>query len=121
MKQMGICHKCGQQKIVQDHHIKGYLGDNKDHVVKYCNTCDQLAHIKARKEGRCNLSHEDVNKLSRNSYSRRVNQHMEVSTETMMPYVALREFVVYNKNTGTPVCSTMFQANGGKHLLNIEV
>lgn len=119
MKQYGICTKCGEYKIVQDHHVHGYGGDHKDTVVKYCNSCDQKAHFKARKEGKCNLTHADVNKLSRNSYSRRINQHIEISCETIIPYVVLREFIVYNKNTGTPACSTQFQAAGGKKLLNI--
>ena len=57
MKQMGLCQKCGETKIVQDHHILGYNEDNKDYVVKYCNSCDQKAHLKARKEGKCNLTH----------------------------------------------------------------
>lgn len=119
MNKIGVCEKCGETKNVRNHHIKGYGEENKDYVVKYCNICDQKAHQKAREEGRCNLSHEEVCKLSQNSYARRTHQTINISCDTLMPYVYLRELIVYNINTGKPTCETIFQANGGRKLLYI--
>lgn len=55
MKRMGICQKCGQYKMVHDHHYKGY---DSDEVAPYCQGCDLKAHHKAKKEGKCEIDPE---------------------------------------------------------------
>jgi len=121
MKRNGICQKCGEEKIVRDHHLKGYLGENKDEVVPYCYSCDMKAHHKARREGKCNLPGDETNRLSKNSCVRRSKKSKMISTESMMPNVQLFEHVQVNLNTGNVTVSSCFHANHGKKLKYIEV
>lgn len=64
---MGTCQKCGQYKMVRDHHYKGY---DTDETAPYCQSCDIKAHNWARWEGKCNLSAKEA-KRKRADYYRR--------------------------------------------------
>ncbi len=108
MGKMGICSKCSEYKLVQDHHIKGYGEEHKDEVVPYCKSCDMKAHAKARREGRCNLTSEESNQLSKNSYNRRSRKTMDLSYETIGTNVRLRETLIINLNTKDIYIETHF-------------
>jgi len=71
MAEVGICVKCGQLRLVRDHHSKGYLPPYEDYTEKYCFSCDVHAHSKARKAGKCNLNKNERTKMSNDSCSRR--------------------------------------------------
>lgn len=74
MKEKGICSKCGQLKPVVHHHYKGY---GCDETKLYCYSCDQKAHYKARKEGKCILSHDEAKQLSQKSSNNdRINKFL---------------------------------------------
>ncbi len=113
MKKLGICSKCGQEKTVRDHHVKGYGEGNKDYTLPYCYSCDRKAHFKTKREGKCNLSPDETFKLTRNSYHRRVDKHFSLSSNAIMTNVQLKEKLKINLNTGTITISSYFQA--GKH------
>jgi len=121
MKRLGICQKCGEEKIVRDHHIHGYSIENKDEVVPYCNSCDQKAHRKARREGRCILTGKETTRLSTNSCLRRSLKTKMISYETLMPNVRLFEQVRVNLNNGNVTVGSCFSAGHGKKLKYIEV
>jgi len=121
MKRQGTCQKCGKETIVQDHHIKGYIGEHKDEVVPYCESCDKKAHNKARRGGRCKLSSDETNRLSSNSSTRRSRKTKNISCEAMMPNVQLLENVQVNLNTGHISLVSYFSAKHGKKIKYIEV
>jgi len=121
VKRQGICSKCGKETTVRDHHIKGYGEENKDEVVPYCYSCDQKAHDKARREGRCTLPSKETNRLSANSCNRRSKKNKTISYETLMPNVRLFEQVRVNLNTGHINVVSYFTAHNGKKLKYIDI
>ena len=98
MRRLGFCYKCGEYKIVRDHHAFGY---ETDETVPYCVDCDRKAHNKARKEGRCNLSSEETSRKSKNSYDRRSRKWKLLSSKSLASNVQLFEELAINLNTGT--------------------
>lgn len=100
MRRVGRCAKCGETKIVQDHHIRGYGDEAKDVTAPYCHSCDQKAHYKARREGRCTLDGKETRRLSRLSSTRRSCKKKTLFT-TLGVNVQLIEQVVININTGS--------------------
>ena len=121
MKRLGICKKCGEEKMVRDHHIKGYCEENKDEVVPYCQSCDLKAHAKARREGRCVLTHKEAHIKSQASCQRRSRKTKTISSETLMPNVRLFENVQINLNTGHINVVSYFKANNGKKIKYINI
>ncbi len=121
MKRIGICQKCGEEKMVRDHHIKGYLNENKDEVVPYCLSCDWHAHHNAREEGKCILSSTETYRLSSNSSQRRYRKTFSLSHKTLKPNVLLRERLSININTGNININSFFEGTGGKKLKVLEV
>ena len=121
MKRQGICSKCGEEKIVRDHHIHGYGEENKDVTVPYCYSCDRKAHAKAKKEGRCILTSEETKRLSVNSCNRRSRKTKNISCETLIPNVCLLENVQVNLNTGHINILSNFTASNGKKLKYIDI
>lgn len=117
MKRLGICYKCGKYKEVRDHHAYGY---ETDETVPYCNSCDQKAHNKARKEGKCNLTNIESEQKSNNSYHRRSTKRKSLSSETVTPNVVLFEELQINLNTGTVTISSCFSGNHGHKLKIID-
>lgn len=113
MKRKGICQKCGEEKIVQDHHIKGYATDE---VAPYCQSCDLKAHVEAKKNGRCLLSSDKTRRLSRNSYKRRSTKSKMLSSKTVDTNIQLFEELYFNINTEKITISSYFQGNHGKKL-----
>jgi len=124
MNNIGICFKCKEEKIVRDHHIKGYLGDNKDTVVPYCYSCDIKAHNEARKNGKCKLLPKESTRLSVNSCNRRTTRVMDITMlgsaeKAPGKNVCLYEHVKYNLNTGHVSFSIGFRGNHGYKLKEI--
>jgi len=115
MKRIGICSKCGKEKIVQDHHYRGYDTDN---VLPYCKSCDQKAHNKAKKEGRCKLTSEESHIKSTASYARRTWKSFTLSSKTLEPNVLLFEVLQLNLNTNNIVIWSGFSGN---HLKKLKV
>ena len=120
MKRLGICQKCGEEIIVRDHHVKGYLGDNKDYVVPYCRSCDTKAHNKAREEGRCLLTGEESNRLSIRSSQKRSIKNKNLFSKTVGTNIRLLEQLQININTKTITVNSYFQGNHGKKLKVID-
>ena len=120
MKRIGICTKCGEEKIVRDHHIRGYKEEHKDEVVPYCESCDRKAHAKARREGRCTLPSKETNRLSMNSCFRRTKKVMALSSDMLEPNISLREQLHYNIKTGNVTLYSYFIGEHGKKLKVIE-
>lgn len=115
MSNIGICFKCGKEKIVRNHHIKGYLGENKDYVVPYCYSCDSKAHHKARREGKWKTPSEST-RLSENSCNRRTIKVIDITMlgnaeKTPDKNVCLYEHVKYNLNTGNICIVTGYRGN----------
>lgn len=120
MRRLGICSKCGEVKIVQDHHIYGYSKKYKDEVVPYCNSCDQKAHYKARKEGKCTLNSEERMRLSHNSVNRRTHRTKTLSCETIITNILLVTECHININTEHINITSRFYGNHGKKLKIME-
>ncbi|MFZ3166392.1 MAG: hypothetical protein WA130_02170 [Candidatus Methanoperedens sp.] len=120
MKRIGICQKCGKETIVRDHHIIGYLGENKDIIAPYCFSCDRKAHNKAKKSGKCNLTEKETYRLSSNSSQRRYRKTFSLSHKTLEPNVLLRERLSININTNTININSCFEGTAGKKLKIIE-
>ncbi len=118
MKRMGICSKCKQYKMVQDHHYKGY---GTDEVAPYCQSCDQKAHNKAKREGKCKLQGKESRKLTRKSYNKRVRKLIILSSETLEPYVQLYETLTLNLNTKSIYFSSYFNGHHGKKLMFVDI
>jgi hypothetical protein len=119
-KRLGICAKCKQYKIVQSHHIHGYSEEHKDDVVDYCQSCDQKAHRKAKKEGKCNLSIDAIKRLTSNSSHRRTRKQLIIN-ETMMKYVSLVECYSYITTTGNVIVNGYFGTYSGRKLFYIDI
>jgi len=120
MKRMDICQKCGQERIVRDHHIHGYGEEYKDEVAPYCLSCDLKAHNKARKEGRCILTSKESARATKNSYRRRSRKIITLSCETLLPNIQLYERLEIWTNTSEVSFNTCFRGNNGKHLKVID-
>lgn len=116
MKRMGMCWKCLEWKEVRDHHAYGY---ETDETKPYCYSCDYKAHNKARRESRCNLTSDESNRESVNSYSRRSQKHL-FFRETLAPNIRLYEQVAVNVNTGTITVNSDFLSGNGKKLCVIK-
>jgi len=121
MKRIGICKKCGEEKMVQDHHIHGYGEEHKDVTAPYCESCDKKAHYKARKEGKCILPSDETTRLSHNSCLRRSRKTKMISSESMMPSVRLFEQIYLNVNTGNVTIGSSFAASNGKKIKYIDI
>ncbi|MFZ3166340.1 MAG: hypothetical protein WA130_01910 [Candidatus Methanoperedens sp.] len=105
MKRMGICSKCGEYRLVQDHHYKGYKSDE---VKPYCLSCDWKAHNKARKEGRCKLSGWESNRLSTLSSNRRSHKTFNLSWNMLEEHIQLKERIFVNLNNGNIIFDSCF-------------
>lgn len=122
MPQIGICTKCNQEKIVIQHHTKGYEGEYKDYTLPYCLSCHKKIHNNARKSGRCTIPAKELEILSTRSSTRRSDNVIEIEKTTMMPNVRLQEMIHFNKNTGSFRCTTHFSTNGfGKKIYYIDI
>ncbi len=118
MERLGKCLKCNQEKMVRDHHLKGYLESNKDYVVPYCGSCDRKAHNKARKNGKCNFNSSEVTKLSQSSLRRRSYKKKHFNT-IIEPNIGVHETIQININTRTITISSWFAGDHGAMLKTI--
>ncbi len=122
---MGICTKCGEYKLVQDHHINGYEEDHINEVVPYCISCDKLAHLKARKDGRCTMDSKEIHKISTKSskrrYNKEINKKILLSWETLEPFICIREILNININSENIVICSYFSAMHGKKIKYIDI
>lgn len=116
----GICTKCGKEGMVQNHHWHGYGEEHKDDVALYCQSCDQKAHNKAKKEGKCTLSSDESHKKSRSSYNRRNYIKYTLSEQTLSTNIALRERIRYNKNIDSIAYECEFTGYHGNKLYYIN-
>lgn len=112
----GICAKCGEYKEVRSHHYKGY---DSDETIPYCRSCDRKAHDKARKNGRCKLTHDEANRLSIKSCRKRCIRKIGFN-ETMMPNVRYCEDFHYNINTDALSIACYFSANNGRSIFYLN-
>ena len=120
MKRLGICKKCGKETTVQDHHINGYLGENKDKVVPYCQSCDQKAHYKAIRENKCKLNIEERKKLTVGSCNRRSKKHLMLSNITLETNIGVYDYLQFNINTKHIIIWSYFSGRRGKKLKIID-
>lgn len=129
MKRVGVCIKCGERTIVQDHHSKGYFPPYQDYVEPYCHPCDIKAHRKAREEGKCKLNHSEVSKLTQASSSRRrIKQRTDYNKNnyyfnygtTIDKNILLHEDWVYNPRTQNVFISTGFCGTNGHKLKYVD-
>jgi len=118
---IGICTKCGQTRKVVMHHAHGYEDEHKDDVLPYCPSCHRNIHIKARISGKCQISPDELNRLSIKSSKRRNNHTIRVGDDTIIPNVCLREIVQYNISTHNLRCNTHFIASNGKKLYFVYI
>lgn len=66
------------------HHEHGYDDLHIQDVKPYCISCHRKAHIKARKEGRCNLTPKEIENLSiKSSYKRSCNCGVDISVDEL--------------------------------------
>jgi hypothetical protein len=122
---IGKCSKCGEIRPIGAHHIKGYLGENLNITLPYCYSCDRLAHIKARKEGKCLLSFKQINVLSNKSSNKRQHQNKSrlkiISRETVDTNIFLNQFINHYSSTGNITIGSCFAGNHKKKLLHINI
>jgi hypothetical protein len=119
MRRLGTCQKCGQEKMVQDHHINGYA-NKSDVVAPYCQSCDQRAHAKARREGRCMFTTEETYRLSSQSSKRRSHHHEGLIQQTLVPNIRLYVGYQYNYNNGTFSFFSGFYGHHGYKIKTIQ-
>jgi len=115
MKRMGICMCCNEYKLVQDHHWHGYTDKHKDDVIPYCQSCDLLAHNKAKKNGKCNLNHNEVKKKTHASCQRR-NGRTKTFSETIIKNIQIFILIRVYKSTENININSCFVGNHGKKL-----
>ena len=97
---MGKCVKCGEYRKVVMHHAHGYDEEHDQDVQPYCMPCHKRAHIKARKEGRCKLSPDEIEKLSvKSSYKRSCNCGADIDIETMRTELEKVQLMIPNKES----------------------
>ena len=120
MKRMGICQKCGKEKIVRDHHLNGYGKGYEDEVAPYCQSCDMKAHNKAKREGGCKLTHVEVKRIGHNSYGRRCSKKMMLPSAVLEPNIQLFEQIIVNINTEHINICSYFSGRNGKKLKRIN-
>jgi len=117
MKRIGICYKCKQEKLVRDHHYKGY---DIEETKPYCYSCDQKAHQKAREEGRCILSTNETKRLSNNSSHKRSRKIICLSNESILPYIRLEEIITINTQTNNIFINSYFHDRPNHRLKIID-
>ncbi len=102
MSIIGQCFKCGCIREVRHHHYKGY---GTDETLPYCRSCDAMAHNKARKTGKCQLTYNETQKLSHASANKCIKKkhlfHMAPETNAGIE-IRLR----YNTRTNNMVINT---------------
>lgn len=72
-------------------------------------------HKRLRKEGKCTVPKEILNKLSHRSYDRRALCRILFS-DSIEPFVELQEVIIYNQFTGNITISTGFYGTNGHSL-----
>jgi hypothetical protein len=117
MKRFGTCSKCGEYKLVHDHHYKGY---DAEEVLPYCQSCDIKAHNSARKEGRCKISSEESHKKSTASNAKRTWKTFILSLETPGSNTRLFEVLQLNLKTDKIMIWSGFNGNNRKKLKIID-
>lgn len=133
------------ERLIQ-HHTKYEEIHGVDKIVLMTPSNHRLLHNRLRKEGRCNISTKELNRIATRAHGRtekgklahrksnqsavskksqrrykRENEQNISFHETLMPNVRLSEQLRYNNKTGNVMWSVYFQAGHGKKLLNIEV
>lgn len=93
---IGICVKCGKNRIIRKHHWHGYNGEHIDDVVDYCIPCDLKAHRNARQKGRCLLPSSEIEKLSSISSQRRNKCIKSMKLRTLSHNFVLIEQLHFN-------------------------
>lgn len=69
-----ICEKCGSDKNVIHHHEKYLEIHGVEKIVMLCKSCHFKLHQKLRKEGKCNISVIELNKISSRACSKSIIQ-----------------------------------------------
>lgn len=64
---LGHCPRCGKLKKLLNHHEKYEEIHGEEKVVLMCYKCHFNLHKKLREEGKCNISPNELQKISRNS------------------------------------------------------
>jgi len=96
----GTCSKCNETGFVVMHHAHGYEGEHFQDVKPYCVSCHRKVHIKARKEGKCTLSPEQIETLSiKSSYARSCNCGSNIDIETMRTELDKVQLMIPNKES----------------------
>ena len=82
------------------HHEHGYDEAHDQDVKPYCVSCHRKAHIKARKEGRCKLTPDEIETLSiKSSYFRSCNGGADIDIETMRRELDKVQLMIPNKES----------------------
>jgi len=121
MSKIGICTKCKKEKVVIQHHTKGYEKEYKDYTLPYCLSCHKKIHNEARRSGRCTIPVKELNILSTKSSLRRHTKIIDLDKTTLMTNVKLQELIHYNTNTGYFRFTAHFSTAPGKKLYYIDI
>ena len=115
------CHKCGCNNKKLIHHHKSY---EPQVIVLMCHSCHQKLHKKLRKECKCQISTNELNKMSINASNKTYHKNNIGELyfyETMMSNVKLHERIQYNYQSGNITYTTAFEGTNGKKLLKINI
>ena len=111
------CFKCGTTKgTIVIHHIT-YIPER---IVFCCKSCHQTLHKKIRRENKCHLSIEEIEKLSVLSSTKRYNKESYQRlhfTEPIDTNIRFHELLIYNLKTGNVSWTTRFEALHNNKLL----
>lgn len=107
--------------MVQDHHSKGYLPPFQDFVEPYCKSCDWKAHDKARKDGKCNLTHTEAQKFSIASSDKRNRVKKSLFSKTVTRNIRLKINLEYRKGTDDIKIYSGFVCTVGLKLKYIDI
>ena len=116
-----------------EHHIKYKEIHGVDETKWMPMSEHKKLHYRLRKEGKCNISPNILEKISQKA-NRRTSKYKSFIkeyekknierihfTERLMPYVVFHEVLKYNNKTGTATWSAFFRATDGKKLYEVNL
>jgi hypothetical protein len=127
------CFKCGVEEgelhdtskgITKAVLIKHHTSYNPENIVDCCISCHQKIHTRLRRNNSCPLSLSEIDKLSqRSSQIRYMQKNTQTISfrDTLIPFVLLREEIVYNNRTGNVYIDSGFEPSNNKHLWIEEI
>jgi len=118
MVKVNECSNCGSFKNLLVHHTNYKEIHGFEKTILLCNHCHQLLHIKLRKEGKCNISPDDLYKIhiQSDSYKEKKSNYKKENifrksySTPIGENISIRETITYNKNTNNLKITSEFHS-----------